>query len=404
MTSAHPESTHDEKRTDAGASRITRPGRKQSNAAYPDQALSALDQARSRLMPRKGRGALTNRAGRFESLRGQAVDDGWPVWDDDLQPAPARTTVTADSARSVIAWNNSPDIPFDRSINPYRGCEHGCVYCFARPTHAYLGLSPGLDFETRLFAKHDAATVLRRELSRSGYRCAPIALGANTDPYQPVERRLRITRSILEVLAACRHPVTVVTKSHGVLRDLDLLGAMAADTLASVAISVTTLDPCLARTMEPRAPAPAARLGAIETLARAGIPVSVLAAPMIPGVNDAELESILEASRSRGATGAGYVLLRVPLEIEELMSEWLEAHRPTQAAKVFTLLRQAHGGRAYQAKFGERQRGTGPYADMLAARMAVACRKLDLNRSWRSLDTGLFQPPTAGNHRQLSLF
>lgn len=356
--------------------------------------------------PIKGRGALSNKGGRFESQVGEPIDDGWPAWDDGLVAAAPRTVIAPDRSRTVIAWNKSPDIPFDRSINPYRGCEHGCVYCFARPTHAYLGLSPGLDFETRLFAKHDIAAVLRRELAKPRYQCAPIALGANTDPYQPVERRLRLTRAVLEQLAEHRHPVAIVTKSHAVLRDLDILAPMAAAQLASVAISVTTLDPELARLMEPRAPAPDARLRAIGALAEAGVPVSVLAAPMIPAVNDVELEQILEAAKLRGASGAGYVLLRVPLEIKELVAEWLESHRPGQASRVFSLLRQSHGDKPYRAEFGKRMRGTGPYADMLSRRFALATRKLRLDRSWRPLDTSQFrrpEPDPAAND-QLSLF
>ncbi|MGF1625364.1 MAG: PA0069 family radical SAM protein [Alphaproteobacteria bacterium] len=355
--------------------------------------------------PRKGRGAVSNRDGRFEVLRSEPADDGWPAWDDGLVPEALRTTVTPDRAKTVITRNTSPDISFDRSINPYRGCEHGCVYCFARPTHAYLGLSPGLDFETRLFAKQDIAETLRRELSRPRYRCAVIALGVNTDAYQPVERRLRRTRAVLEVLSAFNHPVGLITKSHAVLRDLDLLAPMAAANLASVAVSLTTLDPELARRMEPRAPSPANRLRAIRALAEAGVPVTVMAAPMIPSVNDIELERILEAARDHGATSAGYVLLRVPLEIEGLVAEWLEAHRPGQARRVFALLRQAHQGKAYRSEFGTRMRGSGPYADMLGRRFTLATRKLGLNRRQWALDTTQFRVPDAGaDRRQLSLF
>lgn len=361
--------------------------------------------ARPASWPVKGRGAVSNADGRFERLHGEAVDDGWPDWDDGLTPDAPKTIVTPDHAKSVLAWNKSPDIPFDRSINPYRGCEHGCVYCFARPTHAYLGLSAGLDFETRLFAKQDIGPTLRRELSRPRYRCAVIALGANTDPYQPVERKLKLTRAVLEVLSEFRHPVGIVTKSHAVLRDLDLIVPMAAENLASVAISVTTLDATLARKMEPRAPTPGARLQAIRTLAEAGVPVAVLAAPMIPAVNDMELEQILEAAHDAGATGAGYVLLRVPLEIEQLVGEWLEVHRPGQAKRVFSLLRQTHGGKAYRAEFGKRMRGSGPYADMVARRFAIATRKLKLDKTWRALDTGKFRVPGKdAADRQLSLF
>jgi DNA repair photolyase len=353
--------------------------------------------------PIKGRGSLSNRDGRYEALQGERIDDGWPDWDDGLVPDAPKTTVTPDRAKTVIARNTSPDVGFDRSINPYRGCEHGCIYCFARPTHAYLGLSAGLDFETRLFAKHDAAQLLRQELSRPSYRPAVIALGVNTDAYQPIERRLRLTRSVLEVLSEFRHPVGLITKSHAILRDLDLLAPMAADNLAKVSISLTTLDPELARRMEPRAPTPASRLRAIEGLATAGVPVAVLCAPMIPAVNDIELERILEAAHAHGATGAGYVLLRVPLEIEGLIAEWLEAHRPGQAKRVFSLLRQAHDGKAYRSEFGRRMRGTGPYADMLSRRFAVATARLGLNKLSRELDTTKFRIPGSAD-RQLSLF
>jgi DNA repair photolyase len=353
--------------------------------------------------PRKGRGAVSNPGGRFEPLSRAAVDDGWEVAEED--PPPLRTVVRTDTSRTVIARNDSPDVPFDRSINPYRGCEHGCVYCFARPTHAYLGLSPGLDFETRLFAKDDAPALLERELRRPGYEPRPIMLGANTDPYQPVERDREITRGILRVLDAFNHPVAIATKSVLVCRDLDILAPMAARGLASVGVSVTTLDHRLARTMEPRAATPARRLEAITRLSEAGVPVSVLAAPMIPGLNDAELESILKASARAGAGSAAYILLRLPLELKDLFTEWLRAHVPNRAERVLGLMRESRGGRLYVAEFGSRMRGTGVHAELLEKRFELACRRLGLRTARppeAALETGLFSPPpTAGD--QLTL-
>jgi DNA repair photolyase len=311
--------------------------------------------------------------------------------------------VTADKSREVIARNQSPDVPFDRSINPYRGCEHGCIYCFARPTHAWLGLSPGLDFETKLFAKEGAAEALRRELSKPGYRPEPLALGANTDPYQPVERRYAITREVLTVLAEAKHPVTIVTKSDLILRDLDILTELAQQRLARVMISVTTLDQSLARKMEPRAPTAVKRLAALRQLSASGVPCGVLAAPMIPAINDSELEAILEESAAAGARSAGYVLLRLPLEIKALMEEWLAAHFPDRKDKVLKLVRETRGGRLYDSRFGLRQRGSGPYAELLAQRFRLACKKLGLNRDdWR-LERGLFRKP-AKDSRQMDLF
>ncbi|MGH9749020.1 MAG: PA0069 family radical SAM protein, partial [Candidatus Polarisedimenticolia bacterium] len=320
--------------------------------------------------PRRGRGAVDNPAGRFEKRRVAPPEEIW--WDEDEgPPAAVPTTVTPETTRTILARNDSPDIGFDRSINPYKGCEHGCVYCFARPTHSYLGLSPGLDFETKIFSKPEAAALLRGELSRPGYRCAVIALGANTDPYQPAERRLRITRSILEVLLEFRHPVGIVTKSSLVLRDLDLLVAFAALRLASVYVSITTLDADLARRMEPRAASPARRLRTIQALARAGVPAGVLASPMIPGLNDPELERILEEAAAAGARSAGYILLRLPHEVKEIFTGWLEARYPLRAAKVLALIRETRGGNLYDPAFGERMRGSGPYADLLARRFAT---------------------------------
>jgi DNA repair photolyase len=355
------------------------------------------------LRPRKGRGAINNQPGRFEREVRVLVDDGWGSLDE--EPLPLDTTYTRDTARSIIAHNDSPDIPFDRSINPYRGCEHGCVYCFARPTHAYLGLSPGLDFESRIFVKEDAAALLRAELSKPGYVCETIALGANTDPYQPIERKLEITRRVLEVLREFRHPVGVVTKSALVARDIDVLAEMARDRLAIVSVSLTTLDRALARKMEPRAATPERRLDTIAALSAAGIPVSVLTSPMIPALNDMELERLLEAAAERGAQGAGYTLLRVPLEIKQLFEEWLATHAPNKAKHVMSLLRETHGGKPYNSQWGTRMRGTGPYAEMLRIRFERACHRLKLNERrglWR-LDTSLFRPPPRPGD-QLSLF
>jgi DNA repair photolyase len=353
--------------------------------------------------PRKGRGALSNRSGRYETHERVAVDDGWqaPAGDDD--PAPLRTSVGIDSSRTVIARNASPDVPFDRSINPYRGCEHGCVYCFARPSHAFLGLSPGLDFETRLFAKPEAARLLEAELARPSYRPAVIALGTNTDPYQPLERRLGITRQVLEVLRRARHPVAIVTKSNLVERDLDILAEMAAERLVRVLISVTTLDSALARKMEPRAPRPALRLAAVRRLAQAGVCVGVLAAPMIPALNDAELEAILEAAAAAGADSASYVLLRLPLEIKDLFAEWLATHFPDRKDRVLSLLRQTRGGRLYDPQWGARMKGRGPYAELLARRFELACHRFGLNRADWDLDASRFARPRADSG-QLALF
>jgi len=339
---------------------------------------------------RKGRGACSNPAGRYEPWAVEPADDGWPV--DEPDPAP-RTTVEWDRARSVIARNGSPDVPFDRSVNPYRGCEHGCIYCYARPSHARLGLSPGLDFETRLYAKADAARLLREALARPGYRCAPIALGANTDPYQPVERRLRITRAILEVLAECRHPVMVTTKSAAVERDLDLLADMAREGLAEVAISVGTLDPGLARRLEPRATAPARRIEAIRRLSAAGVPVRVLCAPVIPALNDHELERVLAAAAEAGARAAGYVLLRLPGEVRGLFEEWLAVHYPDRARRVLNALRAARGGHLSDARFGRRMTGEGEYARLLARRFALAARRHGLDGGLPPLDATRFRPP-----------
>ncbi len=343
---------------------------------------------------RKGRGASDNVGNRYEPTAASPFDDGWDTIGAEMTAPPAvATTLTPDRSRSAIAWNSSPDLGFDRSVNPYRGCEHGCVYCYARPSHAWLGLSPGLDFETRLTFKPDVAVLLERELGKPGYTPRPIVLGANTDPYQPVERTLTLTRQVLEVLDRWNHPVSIVTKSAGVLRDRDLLGRMAERRLVRVWLSVTTLDAALARVMEPRAATPSRRLASIEGLAASGVPCGVLAAPMIPGLNDAELERILEASAGAGATVAGYVLLRLPLELQQIFETWLHQHVPARAAHVLKLVRETRGGALYDSRFGRRQVGTGPYADLLARRFVRALRRHGLGGERDALETGLFAAP-----------
>ncbi|MFC4729162.1 PA0069 family radical SAM protein [Coralloluteibacterium thermophilus] len=339
----------------------------------------------------KGRGAGSNREGRFESTTVEHVDDGWFRDDGEAPPHP-RTTVTEERARSIISRNQSPDIPFQQSVNPYRGCEHGCVYCFARPSHAYLNLSPGLDFETRLYAKTNAVERLRAELSARGYRCSPITLGINTDGWQPTERRLGLSRDLLQLLHDTRHPVSIVTKSALIERDIDLLAPMAAQGLAEVALSVTTLDNRLAAGLEPRASAPHARLRAIRRLSEAGIPVGVIVAPVIPVVTDRELEAILAAAREAGATSAGYVLLRLPHEVAGLFREWLDLHMPARAAHVMSVVQQMRGGKDYDSAFGTRLRGQGPFADLLARRFHVARRRLGFPGS-PPLDCSRFVPP-----------
>lgn len=347
----------------------------------------------------RGRGAAGNPDNRYAEYRREACDDGWGSLD--APPAALRTELLVDASRTVISYNESPDVPFDRSINPYRGCEHGCVYCFARPSHAWLGLSPGLDFESRLFHKPDAPAILRRELARPGYRCAPIALGINTDVYQPVERRLGLTRAIIEVLAAHGHPFSVVTKSALIERDIDLLAPLAAANLVQVAVSVTTLDRHLARRLEPRAAAPERRLQTIRRLTAAGIPVTVLAAPMIPFLNDHELEAILAAVRGAGAVDAGYVLLRLPHEVKDLFRDWLALHEPLKAARVIQRLRDCRGGRDYDSRFGRRMCGEGGFADLLARRFRLARRRLGFPGA-PPLDCGRFRVP--GRPAQLDLF
>jgi len=348
----------------------------------------------------KGRAAISNEGSRFERERRVPVDDGWG--EGDLETVGPRTRILPDSARTVISTNHSPDVPFEQSLNPFRGCEHGCVYCFARPTHAYLGLSPGLDFETMLFAKRDAAALLTGELRAKSYVCRPLAIGANTDPYQPIERSERITRSVLEVCRDFNQPVGIITKSALVLRDLDILAPMAAQGLARVAMSITTLDRDLARHMEPRASTPTRRLAAVRELAAAGVPVAVLASPMIPALNDHELEAILQAGAAAGATGASYIFLRLPLEIGPLFEEWLRQHYPDRADRVLSLVRQSREGALYQADFATRMKGTGPYAQLLRARFLAAAKRLGLSgRRW-DMDCSRFKvPPAPGD--QLSL-
>lgn len=348
----------------------------------------------------RGRGATFSPDNRYSAFSHQALDDGWGNLDAPLDPL--RTTLTHDTSRTVISYNDSPDVGFDRSINPYRGCEHGCVYCFARPSHAWLGLSPGLDFESRLFYKPDAPEILQQELAVRGYRPAPIAVGINTDGYQPVERKLKITRRILEVLVEARHSFSIVTKSALVERDIDLLKIAAAHNLVSVALSITTLDRTLARRMEPRAAAPQRRLTVVQNLSQAGIPVSVLVAPLIPVLTDGELEKILEAARAAGAGAAGYVLLRLPHELKELFQSWLRAHEPLKAEHVMNRIRDTRGGKEYDSRFGVRMRGTGDYADLIGQRFQIAYRKLKFGK-FPELDCTIFRAPQLGPQLQLFL-
>ncbi len=351
--------------------------------------------------PPRGRGSHSNASGRFERFVRHEIDDGWTH--EDPVPEQLKTQIFRDAARTVITRNQSPDVPFDRSINPYRGCEHGCIYCFARPTHAYLGLSPGVDFEAKLYQKPEAAKLLARELRGEDYVPQTIALGTNTDPYQPIEKRFRITREVLKVLSAFNHPVGIVTKSPLIVRDIDILGPMAERGLVKVAISVTTLDRKLARTMEPRCATPERRLQALDLLSRAGIPTTVLMAPIIPALNDPEIEDVLARVKDAGAARAGYVLLRMPLEIKELFAEWLEAHYPDRAGKVLSLMRQMRGGKDYDAAWGQRMKGRGPYAVLIAKRFRLAARRLGLDAPSLELDCGQFAPPPAIGD-QLGLF
>jgi DNA repair photolyase len=349
----------------------------------------------------KGRGAGSNPAGRFASTHAEADDDGWGILEEPLPPL--ETTVQADASRTIIARNKSPDIPFTQSINPYRGCSHGCAYCYSRPSHAYLDLSPGLDFETRLFYKPDAAKLLTKELSAPGYECSPIALGTNTDPYQPIEREYRVTRAILETLSECNHPATIVTKGAALIaRDIDLLASMAERNLVAVSISITTLDNELKRTLEPRAAGPASRLTVVRKLTEAGVPVGVMVAPVIPVLTDHELESILEAAAGAGARRAGYVMLRLPFEVKAIFREWLQNHAPLKAEHVMARVHELRGGRDNDPRFGSRMRGEGVFAELFRKRFEVACRRYGFNKERRQLDTRRFVPPGAA-HAQLSL-
>ena len=342
----------------------------------------------------KGRGAASNPVGRFESTRSESEDDGW--WQEFLPPRP-QTTVVDEQARAIVTRNDSPDIPFDQSINPYRGCEHGCIYCYARPTHEYLNLSAGLDFETRLTVKSNAADALLRELAKPGYLVSPINLGASTDPYQPIERRYTITRQIIEVLARVRHPLSIVTKNALVVRDIDLLAPMALAGLAQVFISVTTLDNHLASQLEPRASAPHARLRAVAELAAAGIPVGVFVAPVIPAITDSELEAVMAAAREAGATTISYTLVRLPYQVAPLFREWLDVHLPQRAGHVMSLIQQMRGGRDNDPRFGSRMKGEGLFADLLRRRFEVTRKRLGFaSREERiELRCDLFQPPRA---------
>jgi DNA repair photolyase len=349
----------------------------------------------------KGRGARSNATGRYEAETVHDVDDGWT--DADAEVAPLRTQLTPERARTIIARNQSPDIGFDRSINPYKGCEHGCIYCYARPSHAWMGLSPGLDFESRIFWKPDAARLLEQELSKPRYVCKRIHIGGNTDPYQPVERELKSTRAILEVMRRFNHPLSIITKSVLISRDLDILGPMGCEGLASAFVSITTLDRALARAMEPRASTPAKRLEAISRLADAGVPVGVGFAPVIPGLNDHELEAVLEAAKTAGASTAMYVTLRLPLEIKDLFREWLAEARPDRAARVMSLVRQTRGGRDYDPDWSQRMKGSGPVADLIAARFKAAVKRLGLDGPRHDLDVTRFRVP-ANMRPQMDLF
>ncbi|MFT3723763.1 MAG: PA0069 family radical SAM protein [Hyphomonadaceae bacterium] len=353
----------------------------------------------------RGRGALSNASGRFEKQFTEPFDDGWGDEDAEFKTRPLQTQTIVEKPKTIITYNTSPDISFDRTINPYKGCEHGCIYCFARPNHAYRGLSPGLDFETKIFVKPSAAALLERELSKKSYKVGRIMLAGDTDIYQPLEKELRITRSILEVLARHDHPVALITKSALILRDLDIIAPMAAKGLVSVAVSFTTLDRRLARTMEPRCAAPHRRLDTMRELSAVGVPVTAMTAPMIPALNEPEMETLLEAAAEAGAKRAGYVLLRLPLEIAGLFTEWLEANYPDRAKRVMTLLRSMHKGEDYRSEWKVRQRGGGPYADLIARRFANATRRLGLNQVSVSLRTDLFRAPAAKDESgQMNLF
>ncbi|MEL6364147.1 MAG: PA0069 family radical SAM protein [Pseudomonadota bacterium] len=365
-------------------------------------ALPTDGRPRSPARRRSGRGAQSNASGRFEREKREGFDDGWETVEETSLERPP-TEVTTETPRRVITRNSSPDVPFDRSINPYRGCEHGCPYCFARPTHAFMGLSPGLDFERRLFAKPDAGKTLARELSAKSYRCRPIAIGTNTDPYQPIERTWRIMRGVLETLSRFNHPVTILTKNAGVVRDLDLLAPMAERGLVKVGLSITTEDRALARAMEPRASTPDKRFEAVRALSDAGVPTAVMTAPIILGLNDHEIESLLERAAGSGAREAGFTLLRLPLEVSQIFREWVEATFPDRAAKIIRLLQESHGGLDHDPRFGKRMSGEGPHAEMAATRFRTAAARLGLGKRTFVLRTDLFAPPKPETP-QLSLF
>ena len=351
--------------------------------------------------PIKGRGIASNEASRFTENHTEAVDDGWFEQADECQNRVA-TQILVDSSKTILTANNSPDIPYDLSINPYKGCEHGCPYCYARPTHAYLDLSPGLDFETRIFSKPDAAALLNRAFDKPGYRPQAIAIGANTDPYQPIERKLQITRQLLEVFQRYKHPLTVITKSAMIERDIDILSELAKHNLVQVALSVTTLDRELCRRLEPRATAPQRRLQAIRRLTDAGIPVTLLFAPVIPALNDNEVESVLEAAHEAGIHSAAYVMLRLPHEVKVLFQEWLQAHYPLKAKHIMNIVRELGGGKEYDSRFGTRQVGQGVYAELFAQRFRLKCKKLGINGRSVPLDTSLFKRP--GETEQMEMF
>ena len=376
-----------------------------AHEAFMDQSVvshgrdTSVDKLRNEIRNR-GRGATLNPSGRFEAASRHVFDDGWQTLD---ELPPFKTDVQVEKPKTIITKNDSPDLHFDRSINPYRGCEHGCIYCFARPSHAYMGLSAGMDFETNLFAKPNAAKLLERELGKKGYKARTLALGTNTDPYQPIEKQHRITREILEVLEAANHPVAIVTKSALVTRDIDILERMAAKGLAKVAMSITSLDRKLSRAMEPRAATPGLRLKAIRDLAAANIPTSVMVAPVIPALNDHEVERVLDSAQASGAREAGFILLRLPREVSPLFRDWLLHHYPDRYRHVMNLIRAMRGGKDYDAEFGKRMRGDGPYAWQIGRRFEIACKKLDLNETRLVLDRHQFTPP-AVNGNQLSLF
>jgi len=388
-----------------------------ADAAIDVDAIVALEQVGSpdaepsHRMPghrSAGRGAVSNPGVHFDLQATSVFDDGWDTLSQDVGELPrVETTLTRDATRSALSWNTSPDIGFDRAVNPYRGCEHGCIYCYARPTHAYLGCSPGLDFETKLIFKPEVAELLEKELRKPGYVARTLALGSNTDPYQPVERTLKLTRSVLEVLDRFNHPVGIVTKSAGVLRDLDILASMAERNLVRVHMSVTTLDSHLARVMEPRAATPARRLHAIAELTRAGVPTGVLAAPMIPALNDNEMEKIVEAAARAGASHASYVLLRLPLELRQMFEEWLHAHFPDRARHVLSLIRETRAGELNDSRFHRRFSGQGVYADLLMLRFGRVSRQFGLNDNRAQLACDRFvvpDHPSTGATRQMSLF